>query len=61
MSGLSKPAEPIERSEPTGVPAVDAALRAVAGMSRGALSEQLARYEAAHRVLRETLAQIDED
>jgi hypothetical protein len=42
----------------TGHPAVDAVLRALANAAALAPAEQIAEYEAAHRVLRETLASI---
>ena len=45
--------------EDTGHPAVDAVLRSLANASRLAPAEQIAEYEAAHRVLQETLASID--
>ena len=45
--------------EETGHPAVDAVLRSLANAARLAPAEQIAEYEAAHQVLRETLASID--
>lgn len=46
--------------EPTGQASVDAALRAVADAAGAPPTDQLPAYQAAHRVLRETLASIDE-
>lgn len=43
----------------TGHPAVDAVLRSLANAARLAPADQIAEYEAAHRVLQETLATID--
>ncbi len=43
----------------TGHPAVDAVLRSLANAAQLPLAEQIAEYEAAHEVLRETLASID--
>ena len=43
----------------TGHPAVDAVLRALANAARLAPADQIAEYEAAHRILQETLASID--
>jgi hypothetical protein len=43
----------------TGHPAVDAVVRALVNAARLAPAEQLAEYEAAHRVLQETLSSID--
>jgi hypothetical protein len=45
--------------EQTGHPAVDEVLRSLANAARLAPAEQIAEYEAAHQVLRETLAGID--
>jgi len=45
--------------ETTGHPAVDAVLRSLDNAARLAPAEQIAAYEAAHRVLQETLASID--
>jgi NADPH-dependent curcumin reductase CurA len=45
--------------ESTGHPAVDAVLRSLANAARLAPAEQIAEYEAAHRVLQETLSSID--
>ena len=45
--------------ESTGHPAVDAVLRSLADAASLAPPEQIAEYEAAHRVLQETLASID--
>lgn len=46
--------------EPTGQASVDAALRAVAEVAGAPPADQLPAYQATHRVLRETLASIDE-
>ncbi len=43
----------------TGHPAVDAVLRSLANAAHLPPAEQIAAYEAAHDVLRETLASID--
>jgi NADPH-dependent curcumin reductase CurA len=43
----------------TGHPAVDAVLRSLANAASLAPAEQIAEYEAAYRVLQETLASID--
>jgi hypothetical protein len=43
----------------TGHPAVDAVLRSLANAAQLPPAEQIAAYEAAHQVLRETLASID--
>lgn len=43
----------------TGHPAVDAVLSSLDNAARLAPAEQIAEYEAAHRVLQETLASID--
>jgi hypothetical protein len=43
----------------TGHPAVDAVLQSLANAAPLAPAEQIAEYEAAHRVLQETLASID--
>ncbi len=43
----------------TGHPAVDAVLRSLANAAQLPPAEQIAAYEAAHDVLRETLAGID--
>jgi hypothetical protein len=49
-----------ERSDgETGHPAVDGMLAALENAARLPPAEQLAEYEAAHEVLRETLASID--
>jgi hypothetical protein len=45
--------------ERTGHPAVDAVLQSLANATRLAPADQIAEYEAAHRVLQETLASID--
>jgi hypothetical protein len=44
----------------TGHPAVDATLGALAGAEDSPPAEQVAFYEATHRVLKETLATIDQ-
>jgi hypothetical protein len=44
----------------TGHPAVDAAIQAMANAAELPPSDQIAQYEATHRILRETLATIDE-
>jgi hypothetical protein len=43
----------------TGHPAVDAVLRSLENAAQLPPAEQIAEYEAAHQVLRETLASID--
>lgn len=52
---------PVTRTdgESTGHPAVDAVLRSLANAAQLAPAEQIAEYEAAHRVLQETLSSID--
>jgi hypothetical protein len=45
--------------ESTGHPAVDSVLRSLANAASLAPAEQIAEYEAAQRVLQETLASID--
>jgi hypothetical protein len=45
--------------EGTGHPAVDAVLRSLANAAQLAPADQIAEYEAAHRVLQETLSSID--
>lgn len=44
----------------SGHPAVDAVLQGIANVASLAPADQIAQYEAAHRVLRETLATIDQ-
>jgi hypothetical protein len=44
----------------TGHPAVDEVLGALAGAEESQSAEQIAFYEATHRVLKETLATIDQ-
>jgi hypothetical protein len=44
----------------TGHPAVDAALQAMANAADLPPDDQIAQYEATHRILSETLATIDE-
>jgi hypothetical protein len=53
--------EPDDRPalEATGHPAVDEVLRSLANAASLPPAEQIAAYEAAHRVLQETLANID--
>ena len=53
------PAGAGEQPESTGHPAVDAVLASLANAARLAPAEQIAEYEAAHRVLEETLSSID--
>ncbi|GGK36919.1 hypothetical protein GCM10010124_31950 [Pilimelia terevasa] len=53
-------APPRAAAEPTGHPAVDAAVQAMANAAPLPLPAQIAQYEAAHRTLGETLATIDE-
>lgn len=53
----SNPRHPVPSS---GHPAVDAALQGIANVASLAPADQIAQYEAAHRVLRETLATIDQ-
>lgn len=48
---------PVSRS---GHPAVDAALQGIANAAALTPADQIAQYDAAHRVLRETLATIDQ-
>lgn len=57
-----RPAAPAPASRPatTGHPAVDAALAEVARLAGGPPAAQVPAFQAAHRVLRETLASIDE-
>ena len=43
----------------SGHPAVDAVLRSLANAAQLAPADQIAEYEAAHRVLQETLSSID--
>ena len=50
---------PAEQPESTGHPAVDEVLRSLANAARLAPAEQIAEYEAAHRVLQDTLSGID--
>jgi hypothetical protein len=44
----------------SGHPAVDAALQAMANATDLPPDDQIAQYEATHRILRETLATIDD-
>ena len=55
------PPQPDDPATPdsTGHPAVDEVLRSLANAASLAPAEQIAEYEAAHRVLQETLASID--
>ncbi|HET6533336.1 MAG TPA: hypothetical protein VFH03_22345 [Actinoplanes sp.] len=50
---------PIAEAADTGHPAVDAVLRSLANAAQLPPAEQIAEFEAAHQVLRETLASID--
>jgi hypothetical protein len=50
---------PLADGESTGHPAVDAVLGALANAAKLAPADQIAEYEAAHRVLQETLTSID--
>jgi hypothetical protein len=62
MSGYPEP-DPAPGAEPEpviGHPAVDAALRTLAGVTDANPAEQLPAYQIAHRTLREALASIDE-
>jgi hypothetical protein len=52
------PEDPVDL-ESTGHPAVDEVLRSLANAASLAPAEQIAEFEAAHRVLQETLAGID--
>ena len=54
----TQPEEPAA-AETTGHPAVDEVLRSLANAASLAPAEQIAEFEAAHRVLQETLANID--
>lgn len=55
-----QPTDPdVGSGESTGHPAVDAVVRALANAVPLAPADQIAEYEAAHRVLQETLASID--
>ena len=59
---VGEPTAPRAASEggpSTGHPAVDAVLRSLANAAQLAPADQIAEYEAAHEVLRETLAGID--
>jgi hypothetical protein len=51
---------PDPAAAPTGHPAVDEALRALDDIAHAPPAEQIPPYEAAHHVLQETLATIDE-
>lgn len=57
----AQPGDAARPAGPTGHPAVDAALRGVAQVSEVSPAEQIPAYQAAHRVLQETLAGIDEE
>lgn len=62
--GFAPPGGPAEAEEDwagdgTGHPAVDAVLQALANAVPLAPADQIAEYEAAHRILQETLASID--
>lgn len=50
---------PVDSGDGTGHPAVDAVLMSLANAAPLAPADQIAEYEAAHRVLQETLATID--
>jgi hypothetical protein len=50
---------PVDPRGGTGHPAVDAVLMSLANAAQLAPADQIAEYEAAHRVLLETLASID--
>ena len=56
-------APPVQLTEPgdgtTGHPAVDAMLASLANAASLSPADQIAEYEAAHQILRETLATID--
>lgn len=54
------PAQRADAVAGSGHPAVDAALQGIANAAALAPADQIAQYEAAHRVLRETLATIDQ-
>ncbi|MDR7274377.1 hypothetical protein [Catenuloplanes atrovinosus] len=57
-------APPVPLTEPgdgtTGHPAVDAMLASLANAASLSPADQIAEYEAAHQILRETLATIDQ-
>jgi hypothetical protein len=53
-------AEPATDAVSTGHPAVDGALRGMANAAELPPDDQIAQYEATHRILTETLATIDE-
>lgn len=57
-------APPVRLTEPgdgtTGHPAVDAMLASLANAASLSPADQIAEYEAAHQILRETLATIDQ-
>ncbi|GAB7052160.1 hypothetical protein [Catenuloplanes indicus] len=57
-------APPVRMTEPgdgtTGHPAVDAMLASLANAASLSPADQIAEYEAAHQILRETLATIDQ-
>ena len=54
-----EPAGTTASGDGTGHPAVDAVLRSLANAAQLAPADQIAEYEAAHRVLQETLSSID--
>ena len=56
--GSSETGHPVGSSE-TGHPAVDEVLRSLENAAQLPPAEQIAEFEAAHQVLRETLASID--
>ena len=57
-TGSSETDQPAGSSE-TGHPAVDEVLRSLENAAQLPPAEQIAEFEAAHQVLRETLASID--
>ena len=62
---MPTPADPAEvdaaPSGRTAHPAVDAMLASLANAANLAPADQIAEYEAAHQILRETLATIDQN
>jgi hypothetical protein len=52
--------DPVTDVVSTGHPAVDGALRGMANAAELPPDDQIAQYEATHRILTETLATIDE-
>ena len=60
--GQPQPAEPefeVVEGQGTGHPAVDEVVRSLENAAQLPPAEQIAEFEAAHQVLRETLASID--